>query len=198
VHVSPRRADATGGGRYALQLHDWFLRSWRCIRSKLLGRRGPSTTTRSVASNVLAGYLAWPDYRGQNAPNAIKINHHKNSATVWHPLQETTEAGTIAFYGDAETVLARLPRRGVAMILKARRDGTTEPYTAMQMSKIVRKLRVGFFGVSQRPELLLACAAVLSETHRRETATTLERQTHLAAYSFGRWCPQRERRKLIL
>jgi hypothetical protein len=91
--------------------------------------------------NVLAGYLAWPDYRGQNAPNAIKINHHKTSATVWHPLQETTEAGTIAFYGDAEAVLARLPRRGVAMILKARRDGTTEPYTAMQMSKIVRKLR---------------------------------------------------------
>jgi hypothetical protein len=27
------------------------------------------------------------------------------------------------------------------MILKQRRDGTTEPYTAMQMSKIVRKLR---------------------------------------------------------
>jgi len=27
------------------------------------------------------------------------------------------------------------------MILKPRRDGTTEPYTTMQMSKIVRKLR---------------------------------------------------------
>ena len=27
------------------------------------------------------------------------------------------------------------------MILKHRRDGTTEPYTAMQMSKVVRKLR---------------------------------------------------------
>ena len=42
---------------------------------------------------------------------------------------------------DAEAVLAHLPRRGIAMILKQRRDGTTEPYTAMQMSKIVRKLR---------------------------------------------------------
>jgi hypothetical protein len=27
------------------------------------------------------------------------------------------------------------------MILKQRQDGTTEPYTAMQMAKIVRKLR---------------------------------------------------------
>jgi hypothetical protein len=47
----------------------------------------------------------------------------------------------VKFYGDAEAVLAHLPRRGIAMILKQRLDGTTEPYTAMQMSKIVRKLR---------------------------------------------------------
>jgi hypothetical protein len=91
--------------------------------------------------NVLAGYLAWPDYRGKEAPNAIKINHHKTDAVVWHPLEETTEDGTVKFYADAEAVLARLPHRGIAMILKPRRDGTTEPYTAMQMSKVVRKLR---------------------------------------------------------
>jgi hypothetical protein len=91
--------------------------------------------------NVLAGYLAWPDYRGKDAPTAIKINHHKTDAVVWHPLEESTEHGAVKFYGDAEAVLSQLPRRGVAMILKERRDGTAEPYTAMQMSKIVRKLR---------------------------------------------------------
>jgi hypothetical protein len=91
--------------------------------------------------NVLAGYLAWPDYRGKDAPTAIRINHHKTNGVVWHSLEETTEAGTVKFYGDAEAVLAHLPRRGIAMILKQRRDGTTEPYTAMQMSKVVRKLR---------------------------------------------------------
>ena len=77
----------------------------------------------------------------RTAPTAIKINHHKTDAVVWHPLEETTEDGTVKFYCDAEAVLARLPRRGIAMILKQRRDGTTEPYTAMQMSKVVRKLR---------------------------------------------------------
>jgi hypothetical protein len=91
--------------------------------------------------NVLAGCLAWPDYRGKNSPTAIKINHHKTDAVVWHPLEETTEDGTVKFYADAEAVLAYLPRRGIPMILKQRGDGTTEPYTAMQMSKIVRKLR---------------------------------------------------------
>jgi hypothetical protein len=92
--------------------------------------------------NVLAGYLAWPDYRGREAPGAIKINHHKTGAVVWHPLEEATDdGGVIKFYADAEAVLAALPRRGVAMILKQRADRTTEPYTAMQMGKLVRKLR---------------------------------------------------------
>jgi hypothetical protein len=44
--------------------------------------------------NVLAGYLAWPDYRGREAPNAIKINHHKTGAVVWHPLEEANEEGS--------------------------------------------------------------------------------------------------------
>ena len=45
------------------------------------------------------------------------------------------------FYGDAEDVLARLPRRGIAMILKAGRGGIAEPYDRHEMAKIVRKLR---------------------------------------------------------
>jgi hypothetical protein len=90
---------------------------------------------------VLAGYLAWPDYRGKDAPNAIKITHHKTGAIIWHPLEETTENGTIKFYSDAEAVLARLPRRGIAMVLKARRDGSAQPYDRHEMAKIVRKLR---------------------------------------------------------
>ena len=91
--------------------------------------------------NVLAGYLTWPDYRGQQAPNTIKITHHKTGAIVWHPLEENTDAGPVKFYSDAEAVLARLPRRGVAMILKPGRDGFAEPYDRHEMAKIVRKLR---------------------------------------------------------
>jgi hypothetical protein len=91
--------------------------------------------------NVLAGYLAWPDYRPKDAPGAIRIVHHKTGATVWHPLEEATENGVVQFYADAEAVLARVPRLGVPMILKSRRDGTTEPHGPNETAKIVRQLR---------------------------------------------------------
>jgi hypothetical protein len=42
------------------------------------------------------------------------IFHHKTSAVVLHPLEDSD--GT-AFYSDAEAALAQVPRRGVPMIL---------------------------------------------------------------------------------
>ena len=42
--------------------------------------------------NVLAGYLRWTDYRSKEWPSAIKIEHHKTGAVVWHPLEEKTDA----------------------------------------------------------------------------------------------------------
>ena len=60
--------------------------------------------------NVLAGYIRWTDYRGADWPNAIKIEHHKTGAVVWHPLED--ENGT-KFYAEAEAVLERLPRLGI-------------------------------------------------------------------------------------
>jgi hypothetical protein len=62
--------------------------------------------------NVLAGHLAWPDYRPKDAPTAIRIVHYKTGATIWHPLEEQTDEGTVQFYADAEAVLAGVPRRG--------------------------------------------------------------------------------------
>jgi hypothetical protein len=92
--------------------------------------------------NVLAGCITWSDYRGRNAPTAIKIEHHKTGAEVWHPLEEVTPDGTvIRFYEDAEAVLGHLPKRGVPLILKLRRDGkTTDSFRPNHMAKRVRKL----------------------------------------------------------
>ena len=68
--------------------------------------------------NVLAGYLRWTDYRSKDWPNAIRIEHHKTGELVWHPLEETVGNVTTKFYEDAEAILAKLPRRGVPMILR--------------------------------------------------------------------------------
>jgi hypothetical protein len=95
--------------------------------------------------NVLAGYIRWTDYRGREAPTAIRVFHHKTGAVVLHPLQDVD--GT-PFYSDAENVLSSVPRRGIPMILHETRD-TTEPgrpkptklYSASGMAKLVRRLR---------------------------------------------------------
>ena len=71
--------------------------------------------------NVLAGYIRWTDYRGREAPTAIRIFHHKTGTVVLHPLQDSD--GTL-FYGDAEEVLTKVPRRGIPMILHETRDKT--------------------------------------------------------------------------
>ncbi|RTE67817.1 hypothetical protein BHE90_017809, partial [Fusarium euwallaceae] len=68
--------------------------------------------------NVLAGFLTWPDYRSKNWPNAVRIEHHKNKALVWHPLEETLDGETIKFYAEAEDVLSHLLKLGVPMIMR--------------------------------------------------------------------------------
>jgi hypothetical protein len=95
--------------------------------------------------NVLAGYIRWTDYRGREAPTAIRIFHHKTGAVVLHPLED--EDGTL-FYADAEAVLAKLPRRGIPMILHETREKTpkgkpqpTTLYSASGMAKLVRHIR---------------------------------------------------------
>jgi hypothetical protein len=88
--------------------------------------------------NVLAGFIRWTDYRGKEASNTIRIAHHKTGAVVLHPLED--EDGT-HFYTDAEAVLAKVPRRGIPMILHRARDGTTHPYSESGMAKLVRRMR---------------------------------------------------------
>lgn len=91
--------------------------------------------------NVLSGYLRWTDYRSKDWPSAIKIEHHKTGAVVWHPLEEVTPSGVVRFYEDAEAVLSKLPRRGIPMILREGREGVTKPYSFGGMQKIVQIMR---------------------------------------------------------
>jgi hypothetical protein len=68
--------------------------------------------------NVVAGFLTWPDYRSKNWPHAVRIEHHKNKALVWHPLEETVDGEIIKFYAEAEDILSQLPKLGVPMIMR--------------------------------------------------------------------------------
>ena len=91
--------------------------------------------------NVLAGYIRWADYRGNEAPTSIRIEHHKTGAVVLHPLEETINGEVIRFYADAEEVLARLERRGLSMILRKLRDGNAKTYSPGGMAKVIQRMR---------------------------------------------------------
>ena len=75
------------------------------------------------------------------------LEHHKTGALVWHPLQD--DDGTL-FYLDAEAVLARLPRRGIPVILreiKTRSGVAFKLYSYSGFEKIMQQLRKKIDGV---------------------------------------------------
>jgi hypothetical protein len=140
--VTKRRR--TKGAKAAATREQVYTFAWGCIE-----HGQPEAAAAAVVcfewlqrpENVLAGYLRWTDYRSKEWPSAIKIEHHKTGAVVWHPLEEETEIGVVKFYEDAEAVLAHLPRRGVPLILRQVRDGVTKPFSFSGMQKIVHTMR---------------------------------------------------------
>lgn len=90
-------------------------------------------------------YIRSTDYRGREAPNAIRITHHKTGAVVLRPLDD---ADGTQFYADAEAVLAQVPLRGVPIILHDPRSHTGDDktkfaklYSASGVAKLVQRLR---------------------------------------------------------
>lgn len=63
--------------------------------------------------NVIAGCLAWTDYRPAERPNHVRIEHHKTGAMVWAPLTDAEGE----FSPVLTAYLDQLPRLGVAIVL---------------------------------------------------------------------------------
>jgi hypothetical protein len=118
--------------------------AWGCIEH---GRPEPAAAAvicfewLQRPENVLGGYIRWSDYRSKEWPNAVRIEHHKTGEFVWHPLEEIVEGQRTQFYADAEAVLARLPRRGLPMILRHMKGDGAKPYSFSGFQKIVHQMR---------------------------------------------------------
>ncbi len=63
--------------------------------------------------NVIAGCLAWTDYRPAERPNHVRIEHHKTGAMVWAALSDSEGE----FSPQLTAYLGQLPRLGVAVVL---------------------------------------------------------------------------------
>lgn len=90
--------------------------------------------------NVLAGYVSWNDYRGNNAPNQIRIEHHKTGEMVLHPLEESVGKVRTLFYEEAEAILSHVPRLGHGIVMRDRPKGP-QKWDNMSMARLVRGLR---------------------------------------------------------
>ena len=65
----------------------------------------------------------------------------KTLVRYWHDPRNLPEDVRTAFYADAEAVLAKLPRRGIPMILRQMKKDAAKPYSFSGMQKIVHKMR---------------------------------------------------------
>lgn len=88
--------------------------------------------------NVLAGRISWTDYRPADQPNRVRIEHYKTGAMVWRHLED--EGGPFA--PELEALLVRLPKAGVAVVLRApsRGGGPPRPYTFRDARARVRRI----------------------------------------------------------
>jgi hypothetical protein len=90
--------------------------------------------------NVVGGHISWNGYR--NPKPIIRVEHHKTNEIVDHPLEEIQSDGSVVkFYEDAEEILAKLPRRGIPMILREVEKGKAKLFAFSTMQHKAQKLR---------------------------------------------------------
>lgn len=91
--------------------------------------------------NVLAGHLAWTDYKPSDRSREVQIFHHKTGERVWHALSD--EGGPL--YPELEAVLDVLPRLGVPIVLavpkRGRTKGQAKPYRFNVAQTLIREAR---------------------------------------------------------
>jgi hypothetical protein len=142
--------------KHAVTRQEVYKFAWGCIAE---GRPEPAAVAvicfewLQRPENVVAGLLTWPDYRSKNWPHAVRIEHHKNKALVWHPLEEVIDGETIKFYAEAEDILSHLPKLGTPMIMRkverGESKGTAKIWSYPGMEKLVQTLRRKIDGVSE-------------------------------------------------
>ena len=141
--------------KHAVTRDEVYKFAWGCIEK---GRPEPAAVAvicfewLQRPENVVAGLITWSDYRSKKWPHAIRIEHHKTGALVWHPLEEEVDGETIKFYAEAEKIISHLPKLGIPMIMrqiqKGERKGEAKKWSYPGMEKAVQTMRKQIEGVS--------------------------------------------------
>jgi hypothetical protein len=88
---------------------------------------------------VLAESVKW-DCRPTDEPAFLRIEYAWCGGETWHLLEDSRG---VSFYPEAEAILAQVLRRGVPKnVRRETRPGAFLPYSAMDMERVVRKVRI--------------------------------------------------------
>jgi hypothetical protein len=141
--------------KHAVTREEVYKFAWGCIEK---GRPEPAAVAvicfewLQRPENVVAGILTWPDYRSKKWRHAIRIEHHKTGALVWHPLEEVVDGEMVKFYGEAEKIISHLPKLGIPMIMRkignGEKKGQAKKWSYPGMEKVVQTMRKQIEGVS--------------------------------------------------
>jgi hypothetical protein len=88
--------------------------------------------------NVLAGHIAWTDYRPAERLDAVRIVHHKTGELVWLPLSD--DDGPL--FPELTEYLDKLERLGVPIVLrnpKGVKPGPARPFKLRYARELVRE-----------------------------------------------------------
>jgi integrase len=88
--------------------------------------------------NVIAGHIAWTDYRPTERPNAVRIVHHKTGELVWLPLND--EDGPL--FPEITNYLDNLERLGIPIVLlkpKGKKPKPARPFKQRDARARVRR-----------------------------------------------------------
>jgi hypothetical protein len=141
--------------KHAVTREEVYKFAWGCIEK---GRPEPAAVAvicfewLQRPENVVAGILTWPDYRSKKWLHAIRIEHHKTGALVWHPLEEVVDGEIVKFYGGAEKIISHLPKLGIPMIMRkignGEKKGEAKKWSYPGMERLVQTMRKQIGGVS--------------------------------------------------
>ncbi len=102
--------------------------------------------------NVLAGHLAWTDYRPPERPDSVRILHHKTGEQVWLPLSD--EDGPL--FPELMSYLITLERLGVPIVLMKPKGKVAKPARPFKMRDARARVRKAANAAKLASDLTLA------------------------------------------
>ncbi|MFA5955994.1 hypothetical protein [Hyphomicrobium sp.] len=92
--------------------------------------------------NVLAGSFKWSDWRPEERPTAVRIEHTKTGEEVWMPLEDKVDGKVVLLFPEIEAYLAELEKIGDVVVVTPGVRGARHPYSHEYACRRAKEARI--------------------------------------------------------